>query len=180
MNIGIFSCDPGGATGLAWGIFDPFAQGGMAEVIATRMNDGSATVTGDERTQIREVSELWLAFYRQCVRSACLPPGQVRFVCENFIIKPGQTGGGKDMSISTSIIWGVEGYRMGRADEWKEHRRGKLVMPPMVLQLANQASTYATNQRLKDWNLWVKGREHERSAWRHVALYLARYKQQHG
>jgi hypothetical protein len=141
---------------------------------------GSLTVEGDERAQIRAVAASWIRFYNECVRVALLPPENVRFVCENFVIKPGETGGGRDMSISTSIIWGVEGYRMGRSDEFRKHKRGAVIKkPPMVLQFANQATTYATNQRLRDWGVWVVGREHERSAWRHIALFLARYRQQH-
>lgn len=70
---------------------------------------------------------------------------------------------------------------MGRAEQFAEMKRGAKVMrPPMILQPAGQAATYATNARLRYWGLWVVGREHERSAWRHVALFLSRYIQQHG
>ena len=175
MNIGVFCCDPGGATGLAWAILDPHARGGVAEALRTRMHAGSTTITGDERTQIREVASLWGSFYSACVRNACLPPERIWPVFEDFIIRPGETGGGKEMSISTSIIWGFEGYRIGRRDEWREHKRGPIHMPQLVLQPAGQASTYATNPRLKDWDCWVVGREHERSAYRHMALFISRY-----
>jgi hypothetical protein len=97
------------------------------------------------------------------------------------VLKPGETAGGRDATSPLALIWGVEGYRMGRADQWNESRRGQMrqvVMPPMILQPASQAKTYATNTRLKEWDLWVVGREHERSAWAHVALFLSRLKQQ--
>lgn len=144
------------------------------------MESGSTTVTGNERTQIREIANLWAAFYRCCVRSCLLPPENVWFVCEDFVLKPGETAGGKDATSPVALIWGVEGYRMGRSDEFKEARRGRQVsMPPMVLQMAGQASTYATSQRLKEWDCWIVGREHERSAFKHIALFLSRYIQQH-
>lgn len=179
MNIGVFGCDPGGHTGLAWGIFDHRAKGGVAEALQTRMNAGSATVTGDERQQIREVTEIWRSFYSACVRSALLPPDHVWLVFEDFIMRPGQTAGGRDSTIPLALIWGIEGYRMGRADEWSENNRGPLHVPSLVLQTAGQASSFATAERLKEWDLWVRGREHERSAWKHVALFVQRYMNQH-
>lgn len=177
MNIGVFAVDPGGSTGVAWGIFDPNPP--IEEVLKERMLAGSATISGDVRQQIREIATLWQAFYRSCVRSALLPPDHVWFVCEDYIYTVGNTYGGEPAAISTSLIWGIEGYRMGRADEWREHKRGTLVMPTMVLQTAGQAKGFATNTRLKEWDVWVVGREHERSAWQHVAYFLAKYKEQY-
>jgi hypothetical protein len=179
VNVGIFGCDPGGHTGLAWGIFDPDVEVGAA--LRGRMNAGSTTVEGSERQQIREIANWWQSFYRQCVTSALLPPDRIWFVCEDFVLKPGETAGGRDATSPLSLIWGVEGYRMGRSDEWFESKRGQKrdrVMPPMILQMAGQAKSYATKARLRDWDLWVVGREHERSAWAHVALFLSRLKQQ--
>ena len=115
MNIGVFSCDPGGHTGLAWAILDPLAQ--IEESLRGKLNAGSITVNGDERTQIREIVSLWHSFFNVCVRSACLPTENVYFVCEDFVLRPGQTAGGKDATSPVALIWGVEGYRMeiGRA-----------------------------------------------------------------
>lgn len=178
MNIGVFSCDPGGATGTAWGIFNPHATS-VEEMLKTRMEAGSTTVTGDERTQIREIASLWQSFYSACVRSALLPPDRIWLVMEDFILKPGETAGGKDATISLSLIWGLEGYRMGQEDQFKLLKRGAISKrPPMILQMAGQAKSYATGQRLKDWDVWIVGREHERSAWSHIAYFLQKYKQQ--
>lgn len=175
MKVGALACDPGGASGVAWGIFDPKASGGIDEALLGKMNSGSATVTGTEREQIREISQLWQAFYRACVTDARLPPDRVFLVFEDFIYAGGVNYSGDSAKISTSIIWGVEGYRMGCADEFARHRRGQVAMPPLYLQTAGQAKGYAKNQRLKDWGLWVVGREHERSAWQHIAYWLAQY-----
>lgn len=178
VNIGIFGCDPGGATGNAWGIFDPGHPEGVEGALRDRQHFGSSTITGDERAQIRAVSALWKDFYSACVVSACLPPQRVWFVMEDFVLRPGETGGGREMGISTAIIWGVEGYRLGQADEWARHKRGNLHIPPMILQPAGQAKGYATNKRLRIWDFWVVGREHERSACQHIAYFLKRYMQQ--
>jgi hypothetical protein len=49
----------------------------------------------------------------------------------------------------------------------------------MILQLASQAKSVATNARMKDWGIWVVGREHERSAWAHIACFLKKYMAAH-
>jgi hypothetical protein len=175
MNVGVFAVDPGGHTGLAWGIFDPGHKEGFTGALRDRLLSGSTTIIGDERTQIAEMSSLWSDFYNACVRSACLPPQNVWLVVEDFILKPGETAGGKDATSPIALIWGLEGYRMGRLYEFQQHKRGPAHMPEMVLQLAGQAKTVATNARMKDWGIWVVGREHERSAWAHVACFLKKY-----
>jgi hypothetical protein len=179
VNLAVFAIDPGGATGIAWGIFDPAAS--IEDALRGRMNAGSATVSGDARTQIREIAGWWQAFYRQCVGSACLPSERVWLVCEDFVYAPGVNYEGDSAKISTALIWGLEGYRMGRRDQWLESGRGrssKVRMPSIILQTASQAKTFATNARLKDWDVWVVGKDHERSAWQHVAYFLMRAKQQ--
>lgn len=142
------------------------------------MNHGSCTVEGTEREQIREISQVWQAFYRACVKSALLPPDNIWFVCEKFIYDGKNSYAGDSASISTALIWGVEGYRMGRADEWSEHKRGVVKMPGMILQSASEAKGFATSARLKEWGVWVVGRDHERSAWQHIAFFLKKYKSQ--
>lgn len=179
MNIGVWACDPGGATGVAWAILNPHAKGGAGPALLSKQHAGSATINGDPRTQIREIAAIWQAFYRACVNDALLPPDKVFIVMEDFVYKPGTVYGGDDSKISTALIWGLEGYRMGRRDEWSESHRGSPVMPTMFLQTASQAKSHVTNARLKEWGLWVVGRDHERSAWQHVGHFLARYIQQH-
>jgi len=179
MNIGVFAVDPGGATGVAWGIFDPGAKDGLEGALRDRMLHGSTTVTGDERTQISELAQLWSDFYNSCVRSALLPPQNVWLVVEDFVLKPGETAGGKDSTYPVALIWGLEGYRMGRLYEWRQHKRGPAHVPPMILQMAGQAKSVATNAKMKDWGIWVVGREHERSAWAHIALFLKKYISSH-
>jgi hypothetical protein len=174
MNIGIFAVDPGGKTGVAWGIFDPGAPRGVRESLRNKLRAGSDTIQGDERHQISQIANSWMEFYNLCVRQGQLPPQNVWLVVENFIYT-GASYSGKSAAISTSLIWGLEGYRMGRRDEWLKHKRGKSYFPQMYLQLAADAHQFGTDELLKDTGLWIPGREHERSAWRHVATFLNRY-----
>lgn len=179
MNIGIFGNDPGGATGLAWGVFDPGAAS-LEDALAGRMLAGSTTVEGTAHEQIREITAIWQSFYRSCVKDACLPPERIYYVCEDFIYSGNVNYGGESAEISTALIWGVEGYRMGQADEFRRLRRGKPIhVPPVILQTAGQAKGAINSQRLKEYGCWVVGRDHERSAWQHVAYFLKRYMIQH-
>lgn len=168
---GIFSMDPGGHTGLAWGVFDPTAS--VEDALKNGIQKGSHTTEGSEYGQIKEIANLWMDFYRRCVFEGQMDPDDVEFVAEDFVLRPGRHAGGKDGISPVRILWGVEGYRLGRADEFKGRRASKVHNPPIILQQPNQASTFATNPRLKTWGVWVRGREHERSAWRHIALRLA-------
>jgi len=140
------------------------------------MKKESATVEGDEYEQIKIITEFWVKFYRECVFEGCMPPESVEFVCEDFIQRPGGSGG-KEGQSPIRVMWGVEGYRMGRADEYKGRKvnaKAKILAPRMILQTPSDAAAFGRSERLKDWGCWVKGREHERAAWKHVGLRVAR------
>jgi hypothetical protein len=170
----VFCCDPGGHSGVAWAILNPSVD--TERALRERQNAGSTTVNGDARTQVNEIAQLWQSFFRACVRS-CLDPGDIYPVFEDFIYNPSTSYGGESAKISTQIIWAFEGFRLGTQYQWQVDHPGRkrIFRPSLVLQPAGQASTYATNDRLKMWDLWVKGREHERSAFRHMALFLKGY-----
>lgn len=135
---------------------------------------GSETLVGDEYTQIKEIAKLWRTFLNQCVTVGRMDPSQVEFVCEDFV--PNLRGiTGKEITSPERICWGVEGYRMGRADQFMLGRsiNKAVYCPRMILQMPSQAKTFATNKRLREWGVWVVGREHERSAWAHLIYRLA-------
>lgn len=174
MSIGIFANDPGGATGLAWAVLDTDVS--LEDALRGKTFSGSATITGTPHEQIREIAAYW----RKFVRGVTIPRKSIYYVCEDFIYAPGVNYEGDSGKISTSIIWGVEGYLMGEADEFRRLRRGaKVHAPPAILQSASQAKGFATNARLKEWDCWVVGRDHERSAYQHLAYFLKRYMIQH-
>lgn len=170
-KVGLFSVDPGGASGLAWGIFDPYAKT-FQKVLDSQEESGSDTTTGEWYDQIPEIGWRWRQFFEMCVFEAGLPVDRVELVMEDFIMIPGSHVGGIDDTLSARIIGGLVGYRMGALGEWERWGGGPVAMSNLVLQGANQASTFATGTRLKEWGIWVKGREHERSAWKHIALRL--------
>lgn len=43
---------------------------------------------------------------------------------------------------------------------------------PVVLRMAQQAKQFCTDEKLKDWDLWLKGEQHARDAVRHAVFQL--------
>jgi hypothetical protein len=169
--------DPGGATGVAWGVFD-LKGGSFEEAMLGREHDGSKTLSGSEESQIRQLAVQWMLFYRRCVEEHGLGPGDVELVCENFVPQPGKAHTEEGV-ISIRIIWGLIGYRMGAADEYDRGGWGPVAAPQMVLQMAETASTFAKSDRLRKWGCWVRGKEHERSAWKHICARLSHLRKLH-
>lgn len=166
MRIGVFANDPGGKTGLAWAILDP-GLGDIGEVLRGKRVAGSMTIGGDVRSQVKATVEAWDAFRDVCTRRG-IPDDRIWYVCENFVLRPGQTAGGVDSTLPLALIWGIEGYRMGRGMD----------LTPVVLQEATTA--LSLKRWLRDWGCWIVGKEHERSAWCHLAMFTKLYLQQHG
>jgi hypothetical protein len=169
---GIFSMDPGGHTGLAWGIFDTSAS--IADALNNGIDKGSRTLEGDEHAQIEAIANIWVKFFRHCVEVRCLAPERVEFVSEDFVQRPGSSGG-KEGQSPIRILWGVEGYRMGRAAEFAGRRGSKkrVIAPRIILQNPSLGSG-VSRKMLESYGCWVIGREHERSAFKHIAVRLGR------
>ena len=173
-NVSIFACDPGGNSGLAWGTF-PVGYGmSVYDSFKLRIDDGSDTLDGSESSQALAIAELWRQFLREKVKKNQMEPERVEFVMEDFVLRPGAHGGGKEGTSPIRIAWGVWGIRVGRSQEFEEWSPNpQTVIQPIIWQLPSEAAGYATSQRLKDWGVWVRGREHERSAWCHIAYRLS-------
>jgi hypothetical protein len=167
--------DPGGHTGLAWGIFDVTVS--VGDALENAIDRGSATIEGDEYAQITAIADLWTSFYRRCIREGCMEPESVEFVSEDFVQRPGGSGG-KEGQSPIRILWGVEGYRMGRAAEFKGRKdsKAKVFAPRVILQHPSLGS-HVTSKRLREYGCWVVGREHERSAWKHIIVRLGKLQQ---
>lgn len=161
--IGIFAIDPGGHTGVVWGIVDERAPS-AAEAARNRLQGGSATIIGEPMEQARAIWELWERFKRVCVVKGCMDPDKVELVSEDFVLRGGQHAGGKDGTAPERIIWAFEGYRWGRYDTYRKIKH----IAPIIWQLPG-----ARQQKraiLENAGLWFRGREHERSAGGHFLL----------
>lgn len=166
---GIFAIDPGGSTGLAWAIVDETSPT-VADAMRKRIDRGSATVTGPEIEQAREILQHWLSFKRQCVQYRLLEPDWLDLVCEDFILTPGRHKPGKEGISPVRVQWAFEGYRRSRADAWRRPYHYN----EMILQPPSAAMRFNHRKLLDSWDAWVVGRPHERQAQCHVGLRIMR------
>jgi hypothetical protein len=152
---GIFAVDPGGSTGVAWGIFNARASS-LDEALRNVVYPGSVTVTGRIRQQVREVASLWRAFLAACVNDGLLPPENVEYISEDFV--PGNNA--KKETISPLIIsWCIEGCR-------------QVYAPATIWQMPGDGAGISNNI-LREAGFWVRGKDHEQSARRHVAFRVS-------
>lgn len=156
----IWSLDPGGSSGLAWGIIDETAPT-VAEALEGIQGKGSMTVKGQVEVQAMLLWEDWRTWQ---THASVEQADGVNMVVENFIIRPGMHGGGVEGVYPARIGWALWGLRYGHED----------MFPTIHWQEPGDAMSFGTDKRLRSWGLWVRGREHERDAFRHLALRVAK------
>jgi len=167
---GIFCVDPGQSTGVAWGILDDHSRGTAIEAVANRLESDSTTVTGKEPDQIRELYRLWTYFKRRCVRVNQLEPDWIDLVIEDFVLFPGEKPG-RNTTTPERIAWGFEGYRMAMYDRHRPHADPpQRHLTPAIWQKSGAAHRFSDRKLLTEANAWIRGREHERSAFAHMIL----------
>ena len=159
--ISIFAIDPGPSTGVAWGIFNERAPTAV-EAVRLGIEKKSATITGDELAQARAIFSLWQSWKEYTVRRALLEPDQIRLVIEDFVLYPGAHAGGKEGIAPARIAWAFEGYRAARGDKFSKEKH----VSPAIWQTSSVGMR--NKGLLRKADCWVKGREHERSAYCHI------------
>lgn len=176
--VAVMAVDPGGTTGVAWGVYD-LAGGAIPDILAAGEMTGSAQVTGAEEWQAAKIVEHWVDFEMFARHKFGAEP---LLVFEDFILRVGH-GSSERSGLSpvriTSLVYGLLlGHHVGTAapwgeDAWEAARRSQMI--PWKLQQPSAAKSFATKDRLKRWGLWTVGQQHARDAWRHLALALAEY-----
>lgn len=163
--------DPGGTTGVAWGIFD--LSDTIAHALRTKRRAGSESFKGDPVDQIHPLAKLWGEFRNLCHFTYGIPVDQIDLVIEDWIVRPKVVLTGHTPVLPVMISWGVIGYRMGARDEYENNYRGPTAPLEVIWQQPGPAMNLGTSARLKSWDCWPVGRPHEREAWCHVALRIA-------
>lgn len=130
----------------------------IGDVMRSRTHILSDTVSGDDVRQIIELAQRLFSWKEVCG----LHDGQISYCMEDFIMRPNTQWGGRESLSPIRIGWGLMGYWAG-LDEG-------CGMESWLLQQPTAALTLGTRKRLEKWECWIIGREHERSAWSHVAL----------
>lgn len=190
----IFAIDGGNATGLAWGIFDDKARS-VEEAFKSQLHADAATINHrlkrkrktmyqhhtqanvepqlaplSDEEQIALIYKGFAGFKRFAVNTCRLDPSDVELIIEDFILLPGQHAGGRDGVASIRIAWGVAGYQMGISAEYERRHRQLHVSEP-IWQPPSAQGKYS-DDLLRRWGIWIPGREHERSALKHIAYRL--------
>lgn len=150
--------DPGGHTGVtlhAWS-----DVGTPAERLATRKDLGSNTITGHWTEQAEALAAMWRLFKHEMHEVRGVPS---YLIVEDFILTKFKS------SDRTGLypVW-IAGCMYGHLALERER---------FIWQMPS-AMTFATDERLKEWGLWVKGKVHERAANRHFAFFVADKKAQ--
>ena len=158
--IGIFTIDPGGHSGLTWGIYD-LARPLVKEAMRTRKFSSSTTVEGNEDEQLQEYIIHWDAFTKKCDEWDVYR----ELVIEDFSLLPGSHTPGKEGISPVRHAWVFVGYLWGRDNPFA---------PTPIWQLPSIGMRYNERKMLESWGAWIKGRPHERAAFAHAGARLMR------
>jgi hypothetical protein len=168
-RIGIFTVDPGGTTGLAWGLANAPTSGKASwqDVFKNLQHAGSASVEhGNNQSDIVVHNQRVMNWWEEFVDTVARQVDHYVFVVEDFILRPNVKGG--------SARSGLAPVRHGSVLQWEIMTRwmddGDV---EFVYQSASRAKGMVTDARLRDCEHWVRGREHERDARRHLGLRVA-------
>lgn len=161
----IFCVDPGGTTGVAWGVFDDRADT-VAESMRNRKMSGSATIFHGQPEEvgvmgfqdlvcqhINDLEDLWWPF----VGSVGKAVETIDFVVEHFVLTGGvQHRPGVDGIFPAFLVGAI---LVTFDDE-------------ITLQTAGVGMKWHKRKFHESYNTWIVGKEHEREAWAHVAARL--------
>lgn len=160
-EVGIFSIDPGAHTGVTWGIY-PLDAELVKLAMRGRVESGSTTIEGSERQQTNQLFTLFTKFATDHMGT------KIELVIEDFSLTPGPHTPGKEGISPVRYAWAFVGFLWG----WEESVGNPGNKQKVIWQLPSNAMRYNTKKMLTNWNAWVVGREHERSAFAHVGARL--------
>ena len=173
-KVGIMAIDPGGETGLAQAILPARSKNSIHAIIKQDMKKSSScTISGDWQDQARHIALLWRRFTRDNFER-----GARSFLCiESFTPRPGIPLSGSQALYSVQVASALQGYRLGSADMWEITVNRPVTQRSCEIywQTPAQAKGFMTDERLKRAGAWVKGKPHERDAWRHLILRYATF-----
>jgi hypothetical protein len=150
----IFAVDPGGTTGVFAGWVE-LKGTTRATVTEGLLRSGAVEVGGPWLDQAQELSALFGRFDFHA-NNGGIPVERRHLVMEDFVLRRRVEGGATGNLTSVWVAAAFTALVNDLADvEWQQ---------------ASDAKTYASDERLKRWALWIKGSAHKRDAARHFAL----------
>lgn len=163
-----FAVDGGITTGLCWGIFP--TKGTTEEQVqkAKRLTFEQVPSVGPYSEEFPELAgalkiyDIWFDWNEKLETLGLYP---TRVIIEDFRIRT------KVMTRSVLASVRICNLLMGMMSVGEEAGMEYLHLP--TLYDPSQSKSFATNERLKRWGLWAKGKPHSRDAARLIALDLA-------
>jgi hypothetical protein len=178
-GLAIMTADPGGKTGVAWGFLNAEADTVGAALRRARRKGslGGAELQGSPESQARWIAERWVDFHYRAISELGCRSEDVDLVLEAFDLRQRNVDLApvKVTHALLSLLQkpGVDPPSVSqKTDEsFSFIRTGTALWPfgQPIFQKPDQAMTFATNKRLREWDAWVVGSEHIRDAMRHLA-----------
>lgn len=173
----IMAVDPGGVSGVAQGLFRGDKAGSTSALMKRAVRKGAVKVAevyggpdyktvGYDTGHVHRLIAAWSSFVFHANSGMSIPLYNIYLVFEDFQLRqsaadlaPVQvTAGFESVMVEKPAIC-CSGLSVGN-------------LPAITKQMPSEAMTYATNARLKLWDLYplTRGLEHARDATRHLCL----------
>lgn len=148
----VFALDPGGTSAVAAAYVD--LKPTLKETLLSARRKKTMEVEGTWSEQGAIIGDLMARFLFAAQVESRLSLDRIHFVFEDFVLRM------PAVTTNLTSIWVM-------ASAATHHG---LTKPEIEYQQPSEAKALATNARLKMWDLWVYGSEHERDANRHLVL----------
>ena len=152
----VMAVDPGGTTGVYAGWVD-LKLTRRDTLTKGKLRERAVEVTGDYLEQAKELGKIFIAFSYACNEANIGVPNR-HLAVEDFVLRRRQQGGATGNLTSIWVAAAFASYISG------------LPNSEVTWQQPSSAKALATDERLRDWGLWIKGSPHKRDAARHFAL----------
>lgn len=169
--------DPGETTGVARAFLNARRASSTGELMRRAVRKGALAVDevkaaespghakAASASQAAALYRMWWDFQFKANVELSIPYGAIFLIIEDFQLRQ-----------RSAELWPVEvthallALLRGADGTW-----AGCVRPDCIaFQQPSTAMTYATNERLRRWELWTRGKEHGRDATRHLALAASR------
>lgn len=148
--------DPGGTTGLAAAYVEP--EKSVKETLLNARMKKATEVEGTWTQQAQKLAQIMSRFVFTANVEQLVPLSNIHFAIEDFVLRRRETGGATG---NLTSVW-VAAATVAIFD----------IEATIHWQQPSHAKTFATDARLKLWDLYERGSEHKKDSWRHLAMLV--------
>lgn len=172
-KLAIMTLDPGKTSGQTRGFYNLRRGETVRGTLKRALEKGAVDfkdVIGEPERQANEIVCDYWNFRHHAVSDLGLKLDCVVFVIESFALRQ-RSVELQPVEVNAGIRSLLLGVSVDDSGAWTPHLgRG---LAEVEYQTPSTAKGFATNARLRKWNVWVPG-DHRRDAWRHTAAYISR------